>query len=161
MRAKKAPVNSHGILTIDGECDRPRSFSFHDLAGMHDDYQVPDVSKVDARLKGRAVRIRALLDEIGPHWHCKFITIESEDGKFSASLPLSEVRDTGLVVYGMKKKKLEREDGGPVRFIIPFHPDDCTKVKQAVRMSVSEKPGRDTRPSNKREHDAIHADDAK
>jgi DMSO/TMAO reductase YedYZ molybdopterin-dependent catalytic subunit len=160
MPFRKAPRSPHGILTIEGECDRPTHFSYEDLLGAHVDYQVPDVSKVDQRLKGVAVRLRTLLDEVGPSFHSKWITVESEDGKFSASLPLKDTRATALVIYGLSKKALERDAGGPVRFVIPFHPDDCTKVKGATRMVLSEERGRDTRPSNAAEHREIHKHDA-
>jgi DMSO/TMAO reductase YedYZ molybdopterin-dependent catalytic subunit len=159
MALRKAPKSSSGILTIEGECDRPTSFSFHDLASAHKDYQVPDVSKVDQRLEGTAVRLRTLLDQVGPSWHSKWLTVESEDGKFSACLPLDETRATALVIYGKKKKPLDRDEGGPVRFVIPFHPDKCTKVKGATRMVISEAPGKDTRPSNAAEHKKIHEND--
>lgn len=156
MSVRKAPVNPNGIVVIEGDCARPTSFSFHDLKTMHVDYQVPDVSKIDGRLQGMAVRLRSLLDVVGPDWKCRWITVESDDGHFSASLPLDDTRSTALIVYGLKNKPLERENGGPVRFIIPFHPDDCTKVKGATRLVVSEQPGKDTRPSNKAEHQHHH-----
>lgn len=157
MTLRKAPRNPNGILVIEGECARPTSFSFHDLKSAHVDYQVPDLSKLDARLKGTAVRLRTLLDQAGPDWHCKWLTVESDDGKFSVCLPLDETRATALVIYGLKNKPLERGEGGPVRFCVPFHPDDCTKVKAATRLIVSEAPGRDTRPADSEEHRKLHA----
>jgi DMSO/TMAO reductase YedYZ molybdopterin-dependent catalytic subunit len=159
MPFRKAPSNSRGVLTIEGECARPTSFSYHDMASLHSDYQVPDVSKIDERLKGSAVRLRALIDMVGPDRSAKWLTVESEDGKFFVSLPLRDSSETALMIIGIGKQPLERDAGGPVRFIIPFHPDDCTKVKGARRISLTSERGRDTRPSTAAEHKAIHADD--
>ena len=159
MKARKAPRNTRAVLTIEGECARPTAFSYHDLASVHEDYQVADLSKVDERLKGRGVRLRKLIDIAGPGFDARYLTVQSEDGSFSACLPLDEISRTAVVVYELGGKPLEREDGGPVRFIIPFFPDRCANVKGATRMLVSEQPGEDTRPSNAREHAAIHAEE--
>ena len=142
---------------IEGVCARPRAFTTFDLSDIHEYYQVDDISKVDARLKGKAVRLRKLIDLVGPDFHAKHIIIESEDGKYSVSLPLAETMRTALVVYELKKKPLSRDDGGPLRFLIPFSGDACTSVKGAARMPLSEQPGKDTRPANKRDHEALHA----
>ncbi|GJM20950.1 MAG: hypothetical protein DHS20C15_08650 [Planctomycetota bacterium] len=156
---KKAKSNPRSILTIEGACTRPRAFTYHDLASAHSDYQVDDLAKVDERLAGKAVRLRTLIDQAGPTMHAAWLTVESEDGKFSASLPLDDARRTAVIVYDLAGKPLERGDGGPVRFIIPFFDDKCANVKGSTRLTISEEQGRDTRPSNKTEHDAIHADD--
>jgi 2-dehydropantoate 2-reductase len=159
MSHRKAPRKPGAALVIEGACARPRAFSHYDLGAIHEYYQVDDISKVDARLAGKAVRLRALVDLVGPDFHAKYITIESEDGAFSVSLPLDETIRTALVVHELKKKPLTREDGGPVRFLIPFFADKCANVKGAARMTLSETPGRDTRPSNRSDHEALHAAD--
>jgi len=157
MPHRKAPRKPGAALVIEGDCARPTAFTHYDLGQIHPDYQVDDVSKVDQRLEGKAVRLRKLVDIVGPGFYSKFITVESEDGKFSASLPLDETMRTAIVIYEKKGKPLDRDSGGPVRFVIPFHPDKCTAVKGAVHMVISEQPGRDTRPSNAKEHEALHA----
>jgi len=159
MSHRKAKRNNRGILTIEGSCVRPMSFGIHELRSVHEYYQVKDVSKVDEKLKGSAVRLRKLIDLVGPEHHTKYITVESEDGKFAASLPLDEISRTALVIYSIKNKPLERDEGGPVRFVIPFYGDKCANVKGAVRMTLSEEPGRDTRPSNSQEHADLHEAD--
>jgi 2-dehydropantoate 2-reductase len=157
MTHRKAARKPGAALVIEGACARPRAFSHYDLGQIHEYYQVDDIAKVDARLRGKAVRLRKLIDMVGPDFHAKYLTVESEDGKFSVSLPLAETMRTALLVYEMKGKPLDREEGGPVRFLIPFFPDACANVKGAARITVSEAPGRDTRPSNKQDHDALHA----
>lgn len=156
---KKAPRNTRALITIEGECHRPQGFTFHDLDIVHEDYQIKDMAKIDERLKGQGVRLRGLIDQVGPGFYTKYLTVESEDGKFSACLPLEEISRTAVIIYGIKGKPLDREDGGPVRFVIPFYPDKCANVKGATRIVLSEKPGKDTRPTTPAEHAKIHADD--
>ncbi|MCB9898770.1 MAG: molybdopterin-dependent oxidoreductase [Planctomycetes bacterium] len=158
MPLRKAAPNARAVLTIEGACARPTGFSLHDLQTVHDYYQVPDVSKIDERLTGKAVRLRKLIDMVGPDFHCKYLTVHSEDGAYSICLPLEDTSRSALVIYEVKKgTPLGREQGGPVRFVIPYHPDKCTSVKGAVRMVVSEEPGPDSRPSDPVEHEKLHA----
>jgi DMSO/TMAO reductase YedYZ molybdopterin-dependent catalytic subunit len=160
MKSQVAPRNTRAVLTIEGLCARPKGFSLHDLDNIHSDYQVDDVSKVEEKLQGRAVRLRGLVDQVGPGFQAKFLTVESEDGAFTACLPMEEMKRTALVIYGLKgNKPLEREQGGPVRFVVPFYGDKCANVKSVARLVLSEEPRPDTRPSNQAEHAALHAKD--
>lgn len=145
--SRKAPRNPHGLFAIEGEVERPQSFSSLDLQEIHRYYQVPDLSLVDERLSGKAVRLRRLLDLVGPVYGTQYLTIESADGGFSASLPIAEVGRTALIVYERDGKPLPLDQGGPTRFLVPYHPDACVNVKALGRIVVSRKPGRDTRPS--------------
>ena len=155
---RSAPSNSRAVLTIEGQCVRPTAFTYYDLANIHEDYQVDDLSKVDQRLSGKAVRLRKLIDLVGPDFHTEYLTVESEDGAFAASLPLAEISRTAVVIYEQDGKPLERDDGGPVRFVIPYFPDKCANVKSATHMLISEQQGRDTRPSTAAQHASLHGD---
>lgn len=158
MPLRKAPAKGNAVVTIEGACARPQGFSAQDLANVHKYYQIPDVSKIDERLTGVGVRLRKLVDEVGPDMHARYITVQSEDGAFSACLPLDEISRTAILVYQKKKgTALAREDGGPVRFIIPYYADKCANVKGSTKLIISEEPMEDTRPSNKTEHEALHA----
>jgi len=106
-----------------------------------------NVSLVDEQLAGKGVRLRKLIDIAGPGHGCKYMTVESADGEFAASLPLGEISRTAVLIYESGGKPLEREGGGPVRFVVPHHPDRCVNVKGLGRILVSREPGRDTRPS--------------
>ncbi|MHC4846398.1 MAG: molybdopterin-dependent oxidoreductase [Planctomycetota bacterium] len=148
---RKPAKNPHGLFTIEGDCLRPRSFSYLDLKEIHSDYQVDDLSLVDERLSGVGVRLRKLIDIAGPGYGCEYMTVESADGEFAASLPLGEISRTAVLVYEKGGAPLERDDGGPVRFVVPYHPDNCVNVKGLGRILISKTPGRDTRPSQKDE----------
>ena len=45
-------TTSDMILKIDGEVDRPRGFSFDDLASLEPSVQIHDVSKIDPARRG-------------------------------------------------------------------------------------------------------------
>lgn len=147
MPPAKLARNPHGLFSIEGDCLRPQSFSYLDLCELHSDYQVDDLALVDERLAGKGVRLRKLIDIAGPGHGCEYLTIESADGEFAASLPLGEISRTAVLVYEKSGKPLSRDDGGPVRFVVPFHPDNCVNVKGLGRILISREPGRDTRPS--------------
>jgi len=146
---RKAPRNPHGLFAIEGEVERPQSFSYLDLAEIHRYYQVADLSLVDERLAGKGVRLRRLLDLAGLVYGTRYLTIESLDGGFSASLPIAEVARTAIIVYERDGKPLSIEQGGPARFVVPYYPDACASVKALGRIVVSRERGRDTRPSQK------------
>ncbi len=150
MRLKKAKLNPHGILKVEGHCIRPHSFSYLDLAGIHRYYQIPDMKKIDERIAGVGVRLRKVIDLVGPDYRAAYLIAESEDGEFTASLPLKDVAKSGVIIYGAKKgDKLDREQGGPTRLVIPYYPDQCANVKSLGRLIISRTPGEDTRPSQK------------
>ena len=126
---------------------------------MHEYYQVPDVAKVDEKLSGKAVRLRKLIDIAGPDYGTRYVTIESMDEEFSVCLDMAETARTALLIYERGGKPIAYEDGGPVRFVVPFHPDACVNVKSVGRIVISREPGKDTRPSNREQHEALHAKD--
>ena len=146
---RKAPRNPHGLFAIEGEVERPQSFSYLDLAEIHRYYQVADLSLVDERLAGKGVRLRRLLDLAGLVYGTRYLTFESLDGGFSACLPIAEVARTAIIVYERDGKPLSIEQGGPARFVVPYYPDACASVKALGRIVVSRERGRDTRPSQK------------
>jgi 2-dehydropantoate 2-reductase len=149
--------NTHSLFTIEGQCWRPRGFSQLDLESLHRYYQVEDMSSVDERLEGKAVRLRKLIDLAGPEHGTEYMTIESADGEYSVCLPMVETARTAVLIYEVGGKPIASEEGGPVRFVIPYGTDNCANVKSVGRIIISKQPGRDTRPSNLEQHDQLHA----
>jgi DMSO/TMAO reductase YedYZ molybdopterin-dependent catalytic subunit len=146
MSTRKAARSPHALFTIEGDCHRPQGFSHLDLTEVHPYYQVADLSTVDEKLAGKGVRLRKLLDLAGPGYGTQWLTFESIEG-FSACLPLEEIAKTGVLVYEKGGKPLSPEDGGPVRLVVPYHPDKCANVKSLARIVVSKERREDTRPS--------------
>lgn len=148
MPFQSAPRNPHALFVVEGDCQRPQAFSHLDLSSVHPYYQVADLATVDERLAGKGVRLRKLLDLVGPGYNTAWLTFESVEG-FSACLPLHEVARTGVIVYEKGGRPLAREDGGPARLVVPYHPDACANVKALARIVISQAPGKDTRPANR------------
>ena len=138
-------------LEICGEVRRPGAFDFAVLARMSG--QIDDISALVPGRTGGAVRLASLLAAVQPGPEATHITIESSDGSFSASVPLSAVVDSGVVLYRLGSQALPAEQGGPFRFLITDAQacatggaDLCANVKFVGRIALSASPGRDTRP---------------
>lgn len=140
-------------LRVVGEVVTPRQFSFDDLAALP--HQIPDISVLAPGRRGRAVRLRALLDETGLGERATYLTLYADDGEYSASVPLDAVIDHAVVIYGLDNQPLPAEQGGPMRFLIPDvtvcgigEVDACANVKYLSSIEASDGPGPDTRPTN-------------
>ena len=108
------------------------------------------------------VPLRSILQRAGVEADATHITVTASDGEFSASVPLVDVADA-LLVYELEEEPLPVDMGGPFRFLIPnvgscasAAVDACANVKYVARLTVSKGPGRDTRPSTRTDHEALH-----
>jgi hypothetical protein len=147
-------------LRIEGEVQQVRSFGFADLATLPE--QVSDISQLIPGREGGGVRLRSLLEQVRPAPTATYITLQSTDGKFSASIPLDAVRDA-IVAYRLGNEPLPAKKGGPFRFLIPNVEecaiggvDACANVKFLGTMQLSHKPGEDNRPTSTMDHDEHH-----
>ena len=147
-------------LYIDGEVHSPRALNFSDLRAIAG--QIEDVSQLIPGREGGAVRLQALLDSVGPKDTVKYITLESTDGRFSASVPLDAVRE-GIVAYRLNEEALPAKKGGPYRFLIPDvsechvgEVDACANVKFLGHISLSQEKGKDVRPTSPQTHEEHH-----
>ncbi|MDA1165331.1 MAG: molybdopterin-dependent oxidoreductase [Planctomycetota bacterium] len=138
-------------IVIDGETRQSRSFSREELASLPAAARITDISSVATHRQGEAVRLAGLLDESPPEDSATHVTLHSADG-FSASLPLADVRDTGLILFQLEGQALPDSAGGPFRFLIPdaaacrtAELDACANVKKLVRIELTTGKGRDTR----------------
>ena len=152
-------------LRIHGNVCAPRELGFEDLRSLP--AQVDDVGTVIPGRRGGAVRLLDVLALASPEgaevspaeaW----LTVEADDGEFSASVPLDALQEA-LLVYCLEGEPLPRGMGGPFRLLIPeaarcgrAELDDCANVKFVARLEVTESRGRDTRPSSRDEHEALH-----
>lgn len=106
--------------------------------------------------------LRDLLARAGVRSDASWITVESDDASFAASVPLDAVREA-VIVYALDGKPLPREKGGPFRLLIPDSArcgtaeiDKCANVKSVGVLRLETERGRDVRPSTKAEHIAMH-----
>jgi len=147
-------------LSVCGEVLAPLELEYDALAALPD--QVDDISSEVPGREGGGVRLRAVLARAGLKPNATHVTCESSDGKFSASVPLSAVRDA-IVAYRLGDTPLPETKGGPVRFFIPEAAacasdeiDQCANVKFLGRLRVTRGAGDDTRPTNPQEHAELH-----
>ena len=147
-------------LRIDGEVLNPQTFRFEDLRLLPG--QIADVGQHIPGREGGGIRLQSLLEKVGPQESVTYITLESSDGTFSASIPFTAVQDA-IVSYKLEDAPLPAEKGGPFRFFIPnaaacamSEVDACANVKFLGRVHLSRKPGRDVRPTSAQLHQEHH-----
>jgi DMSO/TMAO reductase YedYZ molybdopterin-dependent catalytic subunit len=150
-------------LVIDGEVQHPRQLTRADLAAIDAAFQVPDVSRLDPKRQGRAVRLAGVLALAGVKPTAKYLTLHATADDFHASVPLETVRERGILIYELDGRELPVSAGGPVRFYIPDYAachsaevDECANVKFVDRLELSAEPGRDNRPHDDKAHAALH-----
>jgi DMSO/TMAO reductase YedYZ molybdopterin-dependent catalytic subunit len=151
------------LLTIDGLVDRPLTLTFQDLDGMPESARVADVSRFHPKRRGDGVTLDSLLEQARPRSEANYATLHADRDDFHVSVPLGAVRDQGIVVYRLGDERLGTEDGGPIRFLIrdpsvchTGELDECANVKYLSRIELTTRRGRDTRPTNEAEHEALH-----
>jgi DMSO/TMAO reductase YedYZ molybdopterin-dependent catalytic subunit len=151
------------LLILDGDVESPARLTFADLSALDAACQVPDISRVDPKRKGGAVRLAALLALVRPRAASAYLTLHAAADDFHASIPLAAVRDRALVIYRLGDTALPSALGGPVRFFIPdfaachtAEVDECANVKFVDRIEFSATPGRDNRPHDEKQHEELH-----
>ena len=138
-------------LEIGGHVQQPGAFDFEALARLPG--QIEDIATLIPGRTGSGVRLVSLLDAVKPHPEATHLTVESADGNFSASVPLTAVVESAVVLYRLGSQALPTQQGGPFRFLITDAQtcatggaDLCANVKFVGRIALSAGPGRDTRP---------------
>ena len=119
--------------------------------------QIADAGTLVRGKQGRALRLSAILERARPAPGARFANISSSDPAFAISVPLEELAERAVVIYAAAEGPLAAQQGGPFRLLVPGHPDECVNVKQLAAIEISDKPGRDTRPSDDAEHAKLHA----
>jgi molybdopterin-dependent oxidoreductase-like protein protein len=147
-------------LRIEGEVAEPRALSLGDLEALPG--QIDDVSRLVPGRSGRAVRLESILRLVERGAGATHLTLVSADGRFSASAPLSAVRDA-LVVYALAGEPLPAAQGGPLRFLIPRVEecasgavDACSNVKALALIRLTRGAEPDTRPTSRESHAELH-----
>jgi 2-dehydropantoate 2-reductase len=152
-------------LRIEQEGKPAEELDFEQLSALSG--QVDDVSSLIPGRVGGAVPLQAILDRIKPHQDLDYLTVESTDGGFSASVPLEALRGA-LVAYRLGNEPLPKDKGGPLRFLIPNDEgcatggaDACANVKFVGTLRLTKGPGKDTRPTTPRQHTDLHKREGK
>lgn len=150
-------------LTLDGDVEQPVTLSFDDLAAFDAEHQVADVSQLDPKRQGDAVKLTGLLARVRPKPSARYLTLHASQDDFHASIPLDAVRERAILIYRLDGQPLPSGSGGPVRFYIPdfaachtAEVDECSNVKFVDRLEFSAERGFDNRPQDETEHQALH-----
>lgn len=150
-------------LRVDGLVAQPGDFTFDALSAFPEDGQVRDVSRFHPKRPGDGVTLRALLDRVRPEPSATYLTLHATKDNFAASIPLAAVVDEAVLVYQLNGEPYPEAKGGPFRFLIKnpaaCHTDeldDCANVKFVDRIELTSGKGRDTRPHDEAQHEALH-----
>lgn len=142
---------SESTIAVNGLVHRPGLFTREDLAGSPAEHLVADISAIAPHRQGTAVSLHHLINESQPDDSATYVTLHSADG-FAASIPLADVRETGLIIFEIDGQPLPESAGGPFRFLIPnaaacrtAELDACANVKQLAEIELTNGRGRDTR----------------
>lgn len=153
-------------LRIEGAVDSPREFSLADFRQMDELWQVRDVTRVGVKRGGDAVRLAGLLASVSLHDGVTHLGLHGTRDNFHASIPLSPVQESAIVVYQNEGQALEIAAGGPFRFFIPDHAachtdeiDECANVKFLDRIELTIGKGYDNRPQDDEQHAKLHEHD--
>jgi 2-dehydropantoate 2-reductase len=140
-----APLGSARI-TLDGQVLQPIVVDMEALARLPAEAQIDDIGKIMPGMRGRGVRVKALLEIPTPTIGADHVTFHSADGKYTASLSLKDAAENGILIYRHNHQPLSQEVGGPFRLIAPGLGDLCANVKNVSRIEFTTGLGKDTRP---------------
>jgi DMSO/TMAO reductase YedYZ molybdopterin-dependent catalytic subunit len=94
---------------------------------------------------GRAVPVGSVIDATET---AAFVTFESGDGLYRASVPLRAALDNGLLLIGTTADGLPAQSGGPVRLVVPDGDTLCWNVKNVTELRVTAEKEPDSVPEN-------------
>ena len=140
-------LSGPGIVRIDGAVVQPVSLTRTALGQLPQEQRVDDISEVMPSMRGRAIRVKGLLEIPALAVDADHVTFHSVDGKYAATLTLQQARDFGLLLYELDGQPLPDGKGGPYRLVTPGLGDLCANVKAVGRIEVRAGSGEDTRPT--------------
>ncbi|MCS6288703.1 MAG: 2-dehydropantoate 2-reductase [Nitrospira sp.] len=136
-----------GVVRIDGAVVQPVALTRAALMQLPQDQQVENISQLVPSMRGRAIRVKGLLDIPALAVDADHVTFHSIDGKYAATLTLQQAQEFGLLLYELDGQPLPDGKGGPYRLVTPGLGDLCANVKAVGRIEVRAGSGKDTRPS--------------
>jgi DMSO/TMAO reductase YedYZ molybdopterin-dependent catalytic subunit len=129
-----------------GLVEDARVFTADDLDGLGD--RVADIGELIEGFGGEAVAVAGLLELAKPTIEARYVTAVSDDGLYTASIPLSEIREKGWLVYKLGDEALPRGRGGPFRIVVPQGRTLCWNVKAVATLRVTAEKEPDSVPAD-------------
>ncbi|MBA5874889.1 MAG: 2-dehydropantoate 2-reductase [Nitrospira sp. CR1.2] len=140
-------LSGPGVVRIDGAVVQPVSLTRTALQQLSQEQRVDDISVLMPSMRGRAIRVKGLLEIPALAVDADHVTFHSLDGKYAATLTLQQAQDFGLLLYELDGQPLPDGKGGPYRLVTPGLGDLCANVKGVGRIEVRAGSGKDTRPA--------------
>jgi 2-dehydropantoate 2-reductase len=138
-----------GIIRIEGAVVQPVTLDREALTSLPAEYQVSDLGLIMPNMKGKAIRVKGILEVPALAIGADHVTFHSQDGQFAASLTVKQAAEYGVLVYELDGQPMPESKGGPFRLVAPGLGDLCANVKGVARIELTKGPGKDTRPSRK------------
>lgn len=133
-------------LRVSGLVARHGELAYEEIARL--DGSIPDLGAVADGFVGRAVPMRAVIDRSRPDRRATYITVESDDGFYRASIPLRELAEKGWLAHSLGEGPLPRERGGPLRVVVPRGRTLCWNVKSVAELRFTAQPEPDGVPDD-------------
>ena len=112
-----------GLLTVDGEVERPLTLTWEQLLELPSREITVDIhcvtrwSRFDTTFKG--VHWSELAKLVSPKPSARFVVAHAEQG-FTANVPLAALEEeTSLIAYEADGEPLTKDHGWPVRLVVP------------------------------------------
>jgi DMSO/TMAO reductase YedYZ molybdopterin-dependent catalytic subunit len=140
------PRSGTRSLHISGLVAREGELVYEEIARL--DGSIPDLGAVADGFVGRAVPMRAVIDRARPDRRAAYVTVESDDGFYRASIPLRELAEKGWLAHALGEGPLPREQGGPLRVVLPKGPTLCWNVKSVAELRFTAQPEPDGVPDD-------------
>jgi DMSO/TMAO reductase YedYZ molybdopterin-dependent catalytic subunit len=142
QQSASTPVTYDRRLRILGAGEREFSLGYEDCLLFGKEHQVQNVGDLVRNRRGRALRMRGLLDGLPRTPKAQYAVVSTVDGSLEQSvpLPLDELREHGLLVYAWDGKPLSYWHGGPFHLILPDRPYGSSDFPHLFRIELSEAP---------------------
>jgi 2-dehydropantoate 2-reductase len=138
-----------GTIRIEGAVVQPVTLDREALGKLPPEHQLADLGAIMPNMKGKAIRVKGILEVPALAIGADHVTFHSQDGRFAASLTVQQATEHGVLVYEVDGQPLPESRGGPFRLVAPGLGDLCANVKGVARIELTKGPGKDTRPSRK------------
>ncbi len=131
---------------VTGRVDRPRTYSFEELAAMPAVQQEMTLECISNGVGGglisnavwKGVPLHRLIEAAGPHDDVAWVSLSAPDG-FTHSVPAERaMRPTALIAYEMNGEPLPHRHGYPARILLPGTYGEVD-VKWVERMELTDK----------------------
>jgi DMSO/TMAO reductase YedYZ molybdopterin-dependent catalytic subunit len=140
------PRSGTRSLRVSGLVAHEGELVYEEIARL--DGSIPDLGAVADGFVGRAAPLRSVIDRARPDRRAAYVTVESDDGFYRASIPLRELAEKGWLAHSLGEGPLPREQGGPLRMVLVQGRTLCWNVKSVAELRFTAQPEPDAVPDD-------------